>query len=140
MVERSSSQVRSKIMASIKSSNTSIEKKMFEILMNMKVEFVFHPNQVYGKPDFIIPNKNVAIFCDGDFWHGFDLGNNPRLNVKSNREFWKKKITANIRRDKIVNNILSAEGWKVVRFWEHELKGNPEYCRKNLIKTLEGLP
>ncbi len=126
-------------MASIKSSNTSIEKKVLEILIDMHVEFVSHPDQVYGKPDFIIPNGKVAIFCDGDFWHGFEMGNNPRLDVKNNREFWIKKITANIRRDKVVNDRLRTEGWKVVRLWEHEINGNPEYCRKTLAEALEAL-
>ena len=88
MAEGKSYQTRSRIMASIKSSNTSIEKKVLEILIDMHVEFVSHPDQVYGKPDFIIPNGKVAIFCDGDFWHGFEMGNNPRLDVKNNREFW----------------------------------------------------
>jgi DNA (cytosine-5)-methyltransferase 1 len=140
MAKGEPSQLRSRIMASIKSSNTSIEKRVSEILVNLNVEFIPHPDQVYGKPDFIIPNGKVAIFCDGDFWHGFEMGNNPRLDVRNNREFWIKKITANIRRDEIVNDRLRTEGWKVVRLWEHEINGNPEYCRETIAKAMEGYP
>lgn len=139
MGRRESRKTRSRIMASIKPSGTAIEERMREILAEIGLVFEEHPKGIYGNPDFTIPSMKVAIFCDGDFWHGFEMGNNPRLDVKNNREFWIKKITANILRDKIVNERLMAEGWIVVRLWEHDIKGNPGYCRKTLTKVLEGL-
>lgn len=139
MVRTESPETRSKIMASIKSSNTVIEKKMDDILLNLSVKFEMHPSEVYGKPDFIIRDRKIAVFCDGDFWHGYDIRNNPRLDVKKNREYWMKKIKANIRRDEDVNMRLEAEGWKVIRFWEHDINKNPEICWRTLMQSMEDL-
>jgi DNA mismatch endonuclease, patch repair protein len=73
---------------------------------------------LYGRPDFVFRSNRVVIFVDGFFWHGHPkLGHLP----KTNREFWRKKIERNRRRDREVNNYLRERGWTVVRIWEHEL-------------------
>lgn len=75
-----------------------------------------HPKQVFGKPDFGNKTRKIALFIDGDFWHG-------RMKLpKSNRAFWKEKFRKNRLRDKRVNKRLSLDGWRVIRLWESELK------------------
>lgn len=129
---------RSHIMASIRSANTKIEKAIREILLSLNIDFDDHPGVLYGKPDFALRNEKIAIFCDGDFWHGYEIETNPRFNVGNNREFWLRKIRANIERDKKVNKELNLLGWNVIRFWEHDINSNPERCRKIIIEGIGG--
>ncbi len=78
---------------------------------------------VFGKPDFIFPKLKLAIFVDGCFWHCC-----PKHSSlpSSNRPFWKRKLDQNKRRDKLVIQTLRAQGWRVLRIWEHELSRNRE--------------
>jgi len=75
--------------------------------------------KVYGTPDFVFLNLKLAVFVDGEFWHGHP----EKAKIPdTNREFWKKKINRNIERDIEVNERLRAKGWTVVRIWQRELK------------------
>lgn len=104
--------------------------------------------------DFLFPKARLAVFVDGCFWHGCPKHSNPakwlrkssmRANPPSSkgrlrrtgRAFWKKKLTANKARDRVVNRTLRREGWRVVRIWEHELTKNPQRCVSR-IRTLFG--
>lgn len=132
MPRKENPETRSRIMASIKSRGTVIEIIVREIIEGTGISFEEHPKGMFGNPDFIVPSRRVAIFCDGDFWHGFRMRSNPRLNVKENREFWQRKIRANVRRDREVDRLLRKDGWKVLRFWEHDIKGDPDRVREKL--------
>ena len=70
------------------------------------------------RPDFVFRSKRLAVFVDGCFWHGC-----PRhfIKPKGNAAFWRKKIAANRARDRLVTRTLRAQGWHVLRVWEHEL-------------------
>lgn len=83
---------------------------------------------VYGKPDLIFPEKKVAVFVDGCFWHGHPT---RFRQPKSNAVFWRNKIQANRKRDKLVNRTLRRQGWIVVRIWESEL-ARPALIKKKL--------
>ncbi len=129
--------VRSKMMSKVKSKDTFIEKILEEALIQeginySKPEFIleFLP----GKPDFVIPRYKVAIFCDGDFWHGRNFN---QLKFASNEKFWEAKIKKNIERDTEVNNLLIAKGWKVLRFWENDLLKNFPACISEITNYLE---
>jgi DNA mismatch endonuclease (patch repair protein) len=76
-----------------------------------------------GKPDFVFRGAKLAIFVDGCFWHGC-----PEHLVwpKTNAAFWRRKITRNRERDREVNRLLRARGWRVLRIWEHELRRSGE--------------
>jgi DNA mismatch endonuclease Vsr len=78
---------------------------------------------MFGKPDFVFAQRKLAVFLDGDFWHG-----NPKTHriPKSNVEYWTKKIRANKRRDRLVNRTLKLQGWRVFRAWESDLKNDIE--------------
>ena len=85
----------------------------------------------FGKPDICFKSKKIAIFCDSDFWHGkyYKEG----INIpKTNKDYWIKKFNRNIKRDKDVNEILNKEGWKVLRFWESDIKRDIDKCVKKL--------
>jgi DNA mismatch endonuclease, patch repair protein len=79
-----------------------------------------HPRDVPGRPDFTFPERRIALFVDGCFWHGC-----PRCNRNTPRtrpEFWQAKIAGNRRRDRSVDRQLRAQGYRIVRIWEHALR------------------
>ena len=79
-----------------------------------------------GKPDIAITKYKIAVFIDGEFWHGYEWEKHkPR--IKRNREFWIKKIEQNMERDKKVNLELEALGWTVLRFWSKRVLKEPEH-------------
>ena len=81
---------------------------------------------VFGAPDICFKGKKVAVFCDSSFWHGKDYLNG-RIPA-SNRAFGVKKLERNIERDKEVNKVLMADGWKVIRVWEEEINADLSHC------------
>jgi DNA mismatch endonuclease (patch repair protein) len=83
---------------------------------------------VIGKPDFVVLKPRIAIFCDSRFWHGYQWDRQKARAFKINRAFWVRKIEGNRQRDKVVNRELRKRGWKVIRFWEHQISRNPERC------------
>lgn len=89
-----------------------------------------HYQRLPGTPDFVFLNRKTAIFVDGCFWHGCSKCKNY---PQTNRQFWMKKITDNKRRDKRVNKELILIGWKVLRFWEHEIKKHPDKILSKII-------
>lgn len=80
-----------------------------------------------GSPDIAIMKYKVAIFVDGEFWHGYDWVN-KKLALKSNREYWIEKIEENISRDTRDRQRLAAQDWTILRFWEKEVKRDLEGC------------
>lgn len=93
-----------------------------------------HPQGVIGKPDYAFLRPKVAIFCDGDFWHGEGWRKRgfqswgEQFEGLRNSEFWRTKVARNMKRDEQVNRELNEAGWVVLRFLESEILGNPEAC------------
>lgn len=128
---------RSKTMQKIKQKGTKIEILIEqELIKNLipysKPEYII--DDLAGSPDFVVPKFKIAIFCDGDFWHGRDFKKNQ---IKDNREFWNEKIQSNIERDRLVNDILSNKGWNILRFWESDIKSNMGECMDKLVNMIE---
>ena len=99
-----------------------------------------HRGDLPGRPDIVFPRERLAVFCDGDFWHGKDWENRRlKLREGSNGEYWVAKIEANRERDAAQLRELRAGGWKVVRLWESEVKTNLERCVKLIEETLKDL-
>ena len=90
---------------------------------------------VFGKPDLTFKKLKIAIFVDGEFFHGKDW-KKQKYRIKTNREFWWKKIESNIARDKLVNHQLIKEGWKVLRFWSTEVRKELEICVQKIEKEI----
>lgn len=131
MADKFSKEKRSSIMSRIKSKNTSIETNFRKLLWKNGLRGYRIHYGVYGKPDIAFVSKKVVIFLDGDFWHGYNW---KKLGKSPPRKYWQEKIQKNIDRAKKYNKQLSRDGWKVFRFWEHELLGNPKICLKKMKK------
>lgn len=123
---------RAKIMASIKSKNTSPEIIICKLLKKNKFSFRQNDIRLVGTPDFVFWRKKIVIFVDSDFWHG-----HPSRFVmpKTNVLFWKNKIEKNRKRDKKVNRLLRKNGWIVIRLWEHDIKYKFTNCVNRLGKV-----
>lgn len=114
---------RSKIMLQVKSfGNKSTELKLISLFKTHKIIGWRRNYKIFGKPDFVFPQKKIAIFVDGCFWHGHNCRN---TSPEDNKAYWVKKISKNILRDKEVSERLMSLGWTVIRIWECELK-NPK--------------
>jgi DNA mismatch endonuclease (patch repair protein) len=75
-----------------------------------------------GRPDIVFVGARVAVFCDGDFWHGRNLRERVRkLKRGHNAPYWVTKITSNVARDRRHDRDLVEEGWLVLRFWESDI-------------------
>jgi DNA mismatch endonuclease, patch repair protein len=87
-----------------------------------------------GRPDIVFVKKKIAIFIDGCFWHKcpFDF-----QEPATRKEFWLKKIDSNVERDKRVNDTLQSEGWIVLRFWEHEVKKDPNNVIEKILERIK---
>lgn len=112
---------QSEIMSRIRSKNSRAEVAMRKVLWNFGHRYRLHHKNLPGKPDIVFSKWKIAIFIDGDFWHGNDW-ENKRQRIKSNREFWIPKIERNIQRDREVDEQLAKMGWHCLRIWEREIK------------------
>ena len=126
-MDRLTPEQRHRNMQAIKSKDSEIERLLRKELWSRGLRYRKNVNTVYGHPDIVFVGKKIAIFCDSEFWHGFDW-DNKRKNIKSNKEFWIQKIERNIARDKEVNSYLNSQGWKVLRFWGEDIKKNTAHC------------
>lgn len=124
-------------MSRIKSKNTSIEKILEKELIKKNIRFNKNYNGVIGKPDFVILEKKIAIFCDSAFWHGYKNMSTKRHDFKSNIDFWTNKIKNNIKRDEEVNRELNKTGWKVVRFWGFQIKKELKECIEKIEQIVK---
>ena len=134
MADIFSKEKRSAIMSRIRSKDTKAELILRKALYAEGLRYRLHCKSIPGKPDIVFKGKKVAVFVDGDWWHG--------RNFEQEKErypaFWRDKIAQNVARDKRVDAELQSEGWKVFRFWQKDIeksKGRniPEYIR--IIKS-----
>jgi len=119
-------------MSRIRSKNTSIDLRMKEILTELNFSYKMYP-KMFGNPDFLLEDRRIIIFCDGDFWHGYKYFEKKKLAKK----YWRNKIETNIRRDMKISRKLRVEKWSVLRFWEHDIKKNPDKCKNKIIRKIK---
>jgi len=83
-----------------------------------------------GKPDIVFPKQKIVVFVDGCFWHKC-----PRCFQKpaTNKMFWRDKINGNVKRDREINATFKESGWKVMRFWEHDIRKNVKKCCAKIL-------
>ena len=123
-------------MRMVRNKDSAIELLLRNALWAKGYRYRKNVKSVYGHPDIAFIGKKVAIFCDSEFWHGYDW-EHRKEDFKSNQSFWIPKIERNMERDKEVNEKLKAEGWTVIRFWGNEIKKNIENCIRTIEKTME---
>ncbi len=118
---------RRKNMRAIKSKDTKIEVVLRHELWKRGFRYRKNARNVFGHPDIVFVSKKIAVFCDSEFWHGYDW-NIRKANIKSNRSFWISKIERNMVRDKEVNEYLTSHGWRVLRFWGEQILKDTAGC------------
>jgi DNA mismatch endonuclease (patch repair protein) len=117
---------RSEIMSRVRGrGNEKTEIALIRLLRRNKITGWRRNQKIFGKPDFIFPKFRLAIFVDGCFWHGCPK---HATKPKSNRGFWRRKLSTNKKRDLLVNLTLRREGWRVIRIWECALQKRSQYC------------
>ena len=123
-------------MQRVKSKDSETEKILRNALWNKGYRYRKNVKDVFGHPDIVFKSKKVAIFCDSEFWHGYDW-ERKKNEIKTRQDFWIPKIERNMQRDKEVNMKLSEEGWTVLRFWGTEIKKQTENCVKEIEKCIK---
>jgi DNA mismatch endonuclease (patch repair protein) len=127
---------RSKIMSKIRGKNTKPELLFRKALWNKGVRYRINNKQLPGRPDVSIQKYKLAVFIDGDYWHGHNW-EERKAKLKTNREFWIPKIERNMQRDREVNQELETLGYTVFRFWESEIKSNLKTCVNDIMVYLQ---
>lgn len=132
MADRLTPAQRSALMSRIRGKGTSPERAVFAALRKAGLKFRRHDSSLPGSPDAVFWRERVAVFIEGDFWHGWHL---PRWRDKL-PEYWRVKIERNRRRDRNNARKLRRAGWKVVRIWEHSVKSDLDACIRRLSIVL----
>ena len=134
-MDRHTPEQRRKNMQAVKSKGTKIEIVLGKALWNKGYRYRKNVKTIFGKPDFVFRKYKTVVFCDSEFWHGKDW-EDKKNEIKSNRDFWIKKIERNIERDKEVNRKLREQGWTVLRFWGNDILKNTDYCVNEIEKEI----
>lgn len=119
-----SSEKRSALMSRIRGRDTGPERMVAAALIEQGLRFEVHARDLPGRPDFLFRDAGLALFIDGDFWHGWRF---PAWRHKLS-EKWEAKIDGNRRRDARNFRRLRAGGWKVIRLWEHQIEQDLDAC------------
>lgn len=114
-------------MKRVKNKDSKIELNLRKELWKRGLRYQKNRNDIFGKPDIVFKGKKIAVFCDSEFWHGYDW-EHRKNDFKSNHDFWFSKIERNIQRDSQVTSKLVGEGWIVLRFWGNEIKKDVIRC------------
>lgn len=128
---------RRKNMQHIRGKDTTIEVILRKALWSRGYRYRKNYKRIPGSPDIVLTKYKIAIFCDGEFFHGKDWEVlKPRLEKSNNSEFWIKKISRNLERDDEINKKLLSMGWTVIRFWGNEIKKNTDECIRVIEETI----
>lgn len=127
MTDKLTPEQRRKNMQAVKNKGSEIERILQEELISAGYTFTTNDTSVFGKPDIVFHKEKIAIFCDSEFWHGWNW-EVKKHEIKSNQDFWIAKIERNMERDREVNEYLEKEGWIVLRFWGKQIKKNVKTC------------
>ncbi|OFM20235.1 very short patch repair endonuclease [Neisseria sp. HMSC070A01] len=127
---------RKKCMQSNKSTGTKPELVLAKAMWALGLRYRKNSGSIFGKPDFSFKKYKVAVFVDGEFWHGKDW-EQKKAEIKGNREFWIAKIERNIQRDIEVTGRLKAEGWTVLRFWSNDVIKNTICCAEKVKEIVQ---
>ena len=124
---------RKKNMQAVKNKDSEIELLLRKELWHRGMRYRKNTSIVFGHPDIVFTKKKIAVFCDSEFWHGYDW-ENKKKEIKSHQSFWIPKIERNMQRDIEVNETLKSEGWTVLRFWGKEIKQDLKNCA-DIVET-----
>ena len=124
-----------------KKTDTTCERRLRSALFRIGLRFRKNIVELPGKPDVLFPRQRIAIFCDGDFWHGRDwLRRKEKLLAGTNATYWVEKIESNIARDRKHDRALADREITVLRFWESEIKLDLESVAMSIAERVRGEP
>lgn len=133
-MDRLTSEQRHKNMIAVKSKGTKPEILLAKCMWSEGLRYRKNDKTLFGCPDFVHKGKKIAIFCDGEMWHGKDW-EQQKKEFKSHRDFWIPKIEKNIQRDRQVNQQLLSDGWTVLRFWETDIIKHMVVCVEQIKRA-----
>lgn len=123
-----SSEKRSEIMSHVRGrGNKATELALMSFFRSHRINGWRRHLALFGTPDFVFRTLRIVVFVDGCFWHACPL---HRTIPSTNREFWRKKLSRNRQRDRLVNLTLRRAGWTVIRVWQHDLSNSRSLKRK----------
>ena len=126
-MDNHSPEQRRKNMQAVKNKDSEIELLLRKELWSRGLRYRKNATKILGKPDVVFIGKKIAVFCDSEFWHGYDW-ENKKNEIKTRREFWIPKIERNMQRDIEVTYGLEEQGWTVLRFWGKDIKHDVKSC------------
>lgn len=124
-------------MQRVKNKGSKIELALRKELWSRGLRYQKNVTSIFGKPDLVFKGKKIAIFCDSEFWHGYNWDVRKK-DFKSHQEFWIPKIERNMQRDKEVTEELEKQGWVVLRFWGNDIKKGVSKCADLIEKKFKG--
>lgn len=135
--------VTSRMMARVRHKDSRAELALRRALHAAGLRYRLHAADVLGRPDLVIRSRRLAVFVDGDLWHGNpdEVRRRGRSSLDelfpTRTEWWVAKIERTMRRDREVTEGLRAQGWRVVRLWEHDVLRDPEACARTVLTCLD---
>lgn len=130
-------EVTHKIMSAIRGHDTAPELILRKAVWKTGLRYRVNDRRVYGRPDITFSRAKLAVFCDGDYWHGHNwaLRGYKDLNdeLSHYKPFWAEKIRRNVERDRDVDKKLTSEGWYVLRFWENDIRNDAQNCAQKIL-------
>ncbi len=128
---------RHRAMSRIRSKDTSIELALRRELWRQGYRYRKNYKGLPGTPDIVLTKYKIAIFCDGELFHGKDWEVlRPRLLKGNNADFWVKKVERNMERDRENDKKLLFLGWTIIRFWGNDILKNPKQCVRVVEETI----
>lgn len=128
---------KNKAMSHIKSENTSIEVLLRKALWKKGIRYRKNVKYLPGKPDIVLTKYKIAVFCDGELFHGKNWNNLKNKLLKGNNsQYWVKKIERNMNRDLRNEKELKGLGWIVLRFWGKDIKKDVNVCVKVIEEAI----
>lgn len=139
MTDRISREKRSQVMSAVRGKGSKLERVLAVALASAGLRLRPQPSGIPGRPDFASKKRMLAVFVDSCFWHG--CPRHLRMPA-SNVAYWEAKVARNRQRDRAVTRALRAEGWRVVRIWEHQLATPALVARqaRRVARALEATP
>lgn len=120
-------------MASIPSRDTTPERRVRSLLHRRGYRFRKHVRELPGSPDIVFPRIRLAVFVDGDFWHGYKLHTwKHKLSP-----YWRAKIERNVARDRVNRRKLRRQQWMVLRIWEHQIRRDVDRVTAQLTHAID---
>lgn len=128
---------RSYNMSRIKGKDSKPEMILRKAMWARNIRYRLHDKSLPGKPDIVIKKYKLAIFVDGEFWHGYNWEERQK-QIKTNRSFWIPKIERNMQKDRQTNRALTDMGYTVFRFWSREILKELPKVMNQIELYLEG--